>query len=514
MKIGFAMLYPYRGSIHNMIFLSKLFEKQGHQNFFLKCNASVPYCYNRLIKGTGKIVECTKCFIGGVNTFPVKNITSINRKLRADLSDGLKFEIVASSSYSLHRIETDDDCNTKEVLDTQDKLKPLAEITYANALKWIEDNNLELVFIFNGRLDMPRAVLKACEFKKIPYITFEAAYPGIALEVNDDCRSLKTLHQVIREYIEKPLTRVQANFSGQIAAKMLRKKNFVWRLYNTNPIATTWPIENSKKILIVPSSNHEFKGVAAWTPEWSHPLEGIEAVLSKLGAKPRDCVIRCHPNWSENIGASLDGAKSEYVYTEWANKNGAFIIPSSDKRNTNDLIAEADYVIVQYGTAGIEGGLLGKKVIGLSPSWYSTSGFTAQVHGVRDLDNLSFFEGFDTEEVVRRSLRFLYAFHKRFAQYTNYVQPISIYENVYYAGADISRILDSLKRNHFAADDSEVAYDSVGESEAVNDFMLGNYDRFLDWKEDHGEEVSTYIKRKFGYRWIDGARNLFKAGDK
>src|SRR5690606_2409945 len=110
MKIGYAMLYPYRGSIHNMIFLSKILEKQGHQNFFLKCNASVPYCYQRMIKGTSKLVECAKCFLGGVDTFKVNNVTSIDRRLRSDLDEGLKFEIIASSSYSLHRIETDEDC--------------------------------------------------------------------------------------------------------------------------------------------------------------------------------------------------------------------------------------------------------------------------------------------------------------------------------------------------------------------------------------------------------------------
>lgn len=184
MKIGYAALYPYRGSIHNMIYLSKMFEQQGHESYFLKCSASVPYCYNRLIKGKSKVVECSKCILGSVATFDVKNITGIKSNVHEHLSEDALKEIVGSTAFSLHRIETDEDCVSNEVVATQKQLYQSANIVYANAKNWIKKNKLDLVFIFNGRLDLPRAVLKACEFSNVPYITFEAAYPGIALEVN------------------------------------------------------------------------------------------------------------------------------------------------------------------------------------------------------------------------------------------------------------------------------------------------------------------------------------------
>jgi len=514
MKIGYAMLYPYRGSIHNMIFLSKILEKQGHQSFFLKCNASVPYCYQRMIKGTSKLVECAKCFLGGVDTFKVNNVTTIDRRLRSDLDEGLKFEIIASSSYSLHRIETDEDCSSKEVLETQDKLKPLAEIAYANALKWIEDNSLELVFIFNGRLDMPRAILKACEFKGVPFITFEAAYPGVALEVNDDCRSLKSLHKIIGDFIDKPLKQSQAIFAAEIANQMLSKSNLVWRLYNTEPVPASWPVERAHKILIVPSSNHEFKGVEAWTPEWKHPLDGVEAVLNKMGIDFSNCVIRSHPNWSENIGVSLDGFKSERVYAEWASRNNAVIIPSDSKINTVDLIKEADIVIVQYGTAGIEAGLLGKKVIGLSPSWYSTSGFSSQIHSFSEIDNILFLETHDSKDVVRRALRFLYCFHRRFAQYADYIRPLSIYENKYNLDADASKILNAVECNGLAADDPSFAHDLVGENEVVERFVSQDSEFFNKNRVIAPFDNFQKIERKHPFKWVDSFRSVLKGGDR
>lgn len=514
MKIGYAMLYPYRGSIQNMIFLSELFSRQGHENFFLKCNSSVPYCYNRMIKGTSKIVECAKCYVGGVNTFPVGNITSIDGGLRRELSDELKFEIIASSSYTLHRIETDEDCSSEEVLGTQEKLKPLAEIVYPNALKWIDDNNLDLVFIFNGRLDMPRAVLKACESKKVPYVTFEAAYPGVALEVNDDCRSLKSLHRIIGEFIDKPLTQSQAIFSAEIANQMLNKKNLVWRLYNTEPLQASWPVESPHKILIVPSSNHEFKGVEAWTPEWNHPLDGVEAILERLGVDRSNCVIRSHPNWSENIGVSLDGSKSERVYTDWAVRNNAIVIPSTSKVNTIDLIKEADIVIVQYGTAGIEAGLLGKRVVGLSPSWYSTSGFSAQVHAIDELDNLRFFDNHNDEDVVRKSLRFLYCFHKRFSQYVDFIKPVSIYENKYNFNAEVSKIIEAVDNDVLSADDSDYAFDLNGEDLVVNRFIAQDSVFFEQKQSVDSLEDFRKVERRILFRWVDSFRSLLKGGDR
>lgn len=514
MNIGYAMLYPYRGSIHNMIYFAKLMQSDGHTNFFLKCSASVPFCYNRIIKGRSKIVECTKCYLGGVDSFGVKNVTAIDSKLSVDLNGDMISDIVNSSSYSIHRIETDEDCVQPDVLDTQNKLRPLAQIVYANALKFIESNNLDLVFIFNGRLDMPRAVLKACEAKNIPYITFEAAYPGVALEVNDDCRSLKSLHLIISRFIDLPMMRRQAVFAAEIARKMLAKKNFVWRLYNTNPVNAFWPASGVPRILIVPSSNHEFKGVRGWTSAWSHPLIGINEVLKHLNVEASNCVVRCHPNWSENIGVSHDGYKSERIYLDWADKSGAALIPSHSKINTIDLIREADYVIVQYGTAGIEAGLLGKKVIGLSPSWYSNSGFSAQVHSSDDLGAISLLDLMPERRIVTLALRFLYCYHARFSQFVRYIQPLSVYENLYKFGAKSDKIFAAVDQNHLIADDDVVASDEIEEGIIVDKFISGDFDVNISDEEIDDFRDFEPIHRAGLFRIVDLVRSKLKGGDR
>jgi len=516
MNIGYAMLYPYRGSIENMIYISNIMERSGHKNYFLRCNASVPYCHNRLLKGTSKAVECSKCFIGGVNTFPVKNITKIDPKNRHKLDKHLLYDIVSSSSFSLHRIETDEDCLSEEVIETQKKLHPLAEIAFGNAIDWISKNNLELVFIFNGRIDMPRAILKACEYKSIPYITFEAAYPGVALEINADCRSLKSLHKLTDTYKNFPLSREQAIFSAKIAAQMLAKKNLVWRLYNIEHKKTCWPKKNPKvKILIIPTSRHEIKDAPDWNTEWPHFLDGVEAVVGKLGANFDDCVVRCHPNWSGNIGIIKNGIKSERTYTEWAKKKGAIIIPSSSKASTNDLMKEADYVIVQCGTAGIEGALLGANVIGLSPSLYSMAAFSIQIHSPKELWKIKQTSSFNAKENIRKALRFLYAYHKRFAQYTRHIKPLSTYKNIYFSGADASNIFYAIKNNILLADDTTIAETDIDEEDIILKIMNGELNDFLSYTEDEKTLLldEEKINRKFIFRWVDFIRKKMKAGD-
>lgn len=515
MNIGYVMFYPFRGSLHNMVYFSKIMEREGHSSHYLDCNSSVDYCFNRAVKNNGRIIDCALCMFGGLKTFDVHNISTLKSSLNNNIGKELQDDIICSTSYTLHRIETDEDCFSKDVLETQDKLRSTADIVYNNACEWINKNSLDLVFIYNGRLDMPRAVLKACEHKNIPYFTFEAAYPGVALEINGDCRSLKSMHHIMNDFKDKPLLKEQAVFAANIAVKMIKKKNLVWRLYNTNPTKAKWPVDTDKKILIVPSSNHEFKGVAEWTPEWKHPLEGVESVLKTLGIPLSNCVVRAHPNWSESIGSAKDGFKSERVYNDWCKKHSAHMISSVSDINTLDLIQEADLVIVQYGTAGIEAALLGKKVIGLSPSWYSTSDISIQVHGVSQLVNLSGLSDLDANLVSRKALRFLYSFHKRFAQYTNEIQPETVFLNRYSYNADIDRIIDPITSGFLKPDDNRFADTDTDETMVLEEFIMKEYKKIesMSITDNHIENKLLPIKRRFAFRWVDGFRGFLKGGD-
>src|SRR5690606_23181707 len=96
---------------------------------------------------------------------------------------------------------------------------------------------------------------------------------------------------------------------------------------------------------------------------------------------------------------------------------------------------------------------------------------SSQIHSFSEIDNIAFLETHDSKDVARRALRFLYCFHRRFAQYADYIRPLSIYENKYNLDADASRILNAVECNGLAADDPSFAHDLVGEDEVVERFV-------------------------------------------
>lgn len=514
MNIGFTSIYPYRGSIHNMVFLSKIFEKEDHKAFFITCDAAVPYCYNRLIKGNSKLIECPKCILGGVRSFNVNNIERINANNKVTLEEKKAKRIVDSASFSLHRIETDEDCLSQEVIETQKKLYRSAEIVYKNAIDWIKRNKLDMVILFNGRLDLLRAVLVACEDCGVPYITFEASYPqGVILKVNEDCRALRSMNKMVKEFASKPLNKSQIEFALNIAQKMLKKQNMVWRLYNVDYEKAKWPIENSnKKVLIVPSSNHEFKGLEDLTSNWSNSLEAFDEIIKHCNISYDQCVIRFHPNWSEKIGVNKTGYKSERVYKKWAEEQGIHIVPSLSKLNTNDLLRDTNLLIVQGGTAGIEGGLLGKKVIGVNPSPYTYGDFSVQVHGKDELYKLDELDKQEEKEIIRKTLRFLYTYHARFPQYIHHIKAKNVFENKYYSYATIEPIVEAIRNGYIQPSDAEFEETLEVENEYIEMFYNETNSKCQHLSELKKNEI--LIERKNGFKWIDKIRSKYKSGDR
>lgn len=516
MNIGYAAIYPVRGSIHNMIYISKTLEREGHKSYFLECASSVPSCYRVELSTRPKILKCAECLLGGVRSFGVKNITTMKHSAVLSIKEPLLHakKIVASTAYSLNRIETEDQKTDADVLSTIDRLSESAVIAYSSAKNWIKDNSIEIVFIFNGRLDLPNAVVQACKDSNIPFITFEAAYPGVALEVNDDCRSLRSIHSICEEYKNRALTKEQADFAGKIVGQMFTKTNLVWRLYNTSAKSVDWHTKNnSTKVLIVPSSTHEFMDAEHWKTGWKHFTDGITEVLHYIDHPNLDVIVRCHPHWGETIGDSVDGSKSEKFYKRWSKNNGYKIITSDSIVSTQDLISQADLVIVQFGTAGIEAALLGKKVIALSPSFYSNSDFALIIPNHDSLPKLDQLEKHDPILTARKALRYIYNYHKRFCQLTEYINPKTVFDNIYSDVQSLDYLLQNAVKGILAPDDKQSSMSEHDEDSILD--MIHDH-RFLELAALGNKEKDngTPIRRTHFYRWIDSLRPYFRAGDR
>ena len=168
MNIGYCNIYSFRPHVEHLLFIEKMLRALGNNSFFLVCDGVLLYCYPRELKGAKKICECPKCIIGGIRGFPVAQITSIvNSSVYLDSISLNKMAL--SSSCTLHRTEADKEWYDKPVVETRKRLLGAINLVYQCTLRWIEQNRLDAVICFNGRMDVTCAITGACEFLGVPY---------------------------------------------------------------------------------------------------------------------------------------------------------------------------------------------------------------------------------------------------------------------------------------------------------------------------------------------------------
>ena len=517
MRIGFVNMFSFRPHVEHLYFLAKLLAKDGHETFYLTCDGVVSNCYARAIKGKRKLEECPKCILGGVRSFPVGNITSV-KSTTASLGVKILDSLALSSSCTLNRTESETEWNEPQVVAVRESLHEPINVVYQSAIRWIEQNNIEAVVCFNGRMDLPRAVTYACEQKKIPYITHERTWFGDGLQLipNANCLSLNALGDMVKDFDEKPLTAEQAKFAGRLAGeRFLQTNSLEWRLYNKNPEPAPWPLASEgPRVLIIPSSKNEFAGHDEWRTDWEDNTKALDDLFEAFAIRPEQVVVRCHPNWAENIGKVV-GDRSLNLYREWARKSNIYCISSEQKASTYDLIQQADIVVLNGGSSAVEAGVCGKQVICMGPSTYQEAGFLRVFHNKQALYASGAQDALDPDTVIRKTLRYLYLRSHRFPQYVDYVKAVETTRYEYFDGADPERIISMLKTGKMMADDASFAADSSAEDAIIS--ALKN----KEWMSLAGYEVQRaryleplLIRRRFGLRWVDNVRAKMPRGDR
>lgn len=515
MKIGFSNIFSFRPHVEHLFYLSELMRTAGHEVFFLTCDASVSNCYARAIKGTGKVRECSKCLVGGVRSYTGKNVTSIK-----DQQSGLTVEeleqLSLSSSCTLSRTESEAEWDEPEVVRIRQSLyQPIGSV-YESAKQWIRDNKLDAVICFNGRMDLTRAVTYACESLGLPFITHERTWfgDGIQLVPNGNCLGLRALGELVAEYDDKPLTQDQAWFAGKLVGeRFLQKNSLEWRLYNKNPEPAPWPLADpGKRVLVVPSSKNEFAGHDDWKTDWEDNTRALDDFFEVNGIRPEQVVLRCHPNWSENIGKAT-GTRSLDLYRRWAEARGIYLISSEEKASTYDLIQQSDIVVLNGGSSAVEAGACGKQVVCLGPSTYERSGFVQVFRSRAELEERKLLE-IDAATVRRKTLRFLYVRSHRFPQCVDFVKAIETTRYKYIAGADAGRIVQMIETGSIPADDPAYATTEQFENDVLAVLARSEWGTLADLEVNEPEGVPCEISRRRGFRWVDSFRSNFARGDR
>jgi hypothetical protein len=520
MNIGFINIYPWRPHGLHAAFLERLCRQLGHSTYFLECGGSLDGCYSKLIQ-SGGISRCAKCRIGSVSRYGGNEVHKIKSYLPTEIlsMDEVNKGLI-SSAVTLHREEVESNYfNNEKLVDSISRMRMNYLRTYYSTLDLIEKKQLKGLIVFNGRIDMTRAAIEAAKYADINFVTHERPFMGhgIQMHINENILGLKDRSALNTKFDKEYLTKRQAALAGAEIAKRFLGKNFLeWRMYNVGSAKLSeWPTKTSKeKILIIPSSRSETGSHEDWETPWDLSTDGLALFIKSVGATKDQIVVRFHPNWIQKVGTST-GESSRKLYTNWCESNGYHFIDSDKSVSTMALIAECDVAILNGGSAAIEAGALGKKVVSLGPSAYKGASFCSFLETVDSINN---FSGFDSwmpkEQIISSTLRYVYTALARFPQYFEYVRASQTTDYLVYEGADPSRLDCMLKTGNLVADDSATGF-VHDEVEVVSLISNQSWDRLMEIAPifQTRNKIQQHIEKAFPYSYSDKVRKYFRRGD-
>lgn len=507
-------MFAYRPHVEHMFFLSKEFKVAGHKVFHFNCKSSVPNCYTLELRNSSKLKECSKCILGSLYSYTNENTTFIDPNLKTEKD---LIQLTQSSSYTLTRIENPEDKNLPDVIEIQKRLLDSVQIAYENTKEWIIKNQLDYVLFFNGRMDITAAIKQACEDLNIKFTAVERTWFGDGIQFNpgQNCLSLNALHELSREYISKPLTKHQiSTAASHITTRFRTGVNLEWRNYNKDAQDIEWPAgRTGLKILILPSSKNEQLGQHDWRNEWDDYTSIFEKVISKFSGKFNNCIVRGHPNWSENIG-KVKGTRISDYYEDWCTKKDVHFLPGHTKANTTNLIAQADLVILNGSSAVYEAALLGTPTISVGRCQYQFGNFSKMVLSDSELNDLNPNDilNQDPKETIRMALRFIYIFGIRYAIFNNVIKAKTTTKFEYHDHIDTDRILKIIDTNKLIPDDTDFSLNEEEEDEIIQLVLEKSWDK-LEYNPETLNKKKLKIERRGVFKTVDKIRDFFPRGD-
>lgn len=525
MRIGFSSIYSWRPHVEHLEFLAEMARRAGHETFYLTCDADFPTCYTRELRpDRSEWIHCARCRIGGVRSYTDRNVRSVGSLLAdAPISTVDASAWALSSASTLGRFESDVDFASDDFRFLAARLEPTARAGFAAAKRWIEREELDAIFVFNGRMDATRGILEAGRVAGIRSISVERTWFGDGLQLipDENCLGLKEIGRLVAEWRDRPLNRLQAfRAASHVALRFLGRNSKEWRAYNTGAQVTPWPIVGStRRILLTPGSQNEVWSHPDWSCEWPDRLAAFDAVIGQLNLRPGDVILRCHPNWGENIG-SKSGRLAEEYYTDWAKRRGIYTIASRDLTSTLGLIEHSDAIVVGGGSAALEAAIIGKQVIAVSPSVYCNAGFQSTVESAEQLKALSLVvdESREVRQIIeartsKQALRFCYTMAYRVAQFVDHVRCQSTTKYRYRFDADPRRLAALINTGRLAADDADFDSNDAAEEEILALIRERLWDQLANLVGASSSAPLQPIRRRWRYRVIDRIRAAFPRGD-
>lgn len=512
MEIGFLNVYAYRPHGHHARYLAMLCKQLGWGVHSFSCGGVASACYVRELKGVGKS-ECIKCSLGGLKSFAFDTHSNAidfwpNKNVLIDE------RLVLSSAYTLTRAESEIQRNGTAV---REKINALAEPTacFRDAVaNWLVERKIDKVVLFNGRMDLTRAALEACNQLGITVLTHERPFfgDGIIINRNDNCSSLARINKLNSEFNDKPLTEQQALFAGALAFERKSGGNkFEWNTFHANDESIDgWPVKKAKlKILVCPASKSEKFGHPECETVWSDNTDCIDEYVRQGEFEYADLLIRFHPGWAGKFGV-VSGQLCREHYLNWCHKNNVEYIDSTSEIKTGSLIKLADLVILNGSNTVYEAGMNGIPSINLGPAQSGKSGACLDILSYSDIEgSVARALQLDKNNLRRKTLRYFFTRARREPYFTQFVRSVSVVECEYTKGANPQILADLFDGVPQEEPFSQFHQDESFEDQVIS--MLDNQSMTLE-RPEPSTRNRMMVERRFGYRFLDKARRLYSKG--
>jgi hypothetical protein len=368
---------------------------EGHEVVQLVCNASFGICDSNL---DHKMLKCMLC-----TSRRKKGISLLDGKVRVaevldytDDADRKAAEAVRHNFDSLDHLQEyhigqypigyavgstlvsilrDSTLDVSSNNTTLRNLLAHAALSYAACKKFLEREQPDLVYIFNGRLPNPRAMLSACTEAGIPCHIHERGYNWQHYEVfkNRLPQDHLFIQELIREAWEQADEPRRSEVGTRFYTERRKGQEQGWISFVKDQKEGNMPEDwdpGKHNIVIFNSSEDEF---ISCTDDWKNKLymsqyNAIRKICRELEQHPDVRVyLRCHPNLkgaSEAEKKELESMKQERL---------VFIAPESSI-STYALLDHASVVLTFNSTVGIEATFWDKPSILAGPSLYDQLG--------------------------------------------------------------------------------------------------------------------------------------------
>lgn len=515
MHVGIANPFAYRPHVAHMAFIDRQLKRLGHRTFFLGCAGEIDNCASRASKsGLRKRLECVKCRAGSIRSY--LDVEPARLDLAASVTEQelrLGAEWAYSTACTTLQIEHEAQTRDADFCAMQQSLSEPTARAYTNARRWIRDNRLECVFLFNGRFELTRAIVEACVSESIRFVSVERSWFGDGLQLlpNEGCLGLKTFLDFGTHWSDKPLTRAQAErASGVIGRRLSRQSHGEWLQYNLEhrPVGGRGEI----RYLFLPSSQHEWLGDPDRSSGWEHPVAALEYLFARLGIGMDQLVVRAHPGWALNI-KNYGVNRANGFYREWCRRVGAEYIEPQAQVDTHSLIRLAQIVFVNSSSAALEASWRGTPVVSLVPSAYTSSGICINLFSAADVDALDAhvvgvlgqrrWTRAERLAQCQRALRFLYCANYRLMQFVDSVKAINPFAFHSIDPVDLSGLQALVERGVLLPEDPEHAVDDSDEREVAMAIIDGKGDTLGVDAVASGGAGFAPIRRRSAYRLID-----------